>query len=93
MEQTKEDGILEAVINEFSPNLIYLDSGDFSSNIEFSILNKSVKRNTILVVRAIFFPKSIRSFLIFSFLMFDTGWEVLWVDRTTPQRVIVATKK
>lgn len=85
--------VLRKVLDAYSPNIIYLDSGEFSSNVEFNIIDESVKKGTILIVQDIFFPKSIKSFLIASAIMNSKKWRTLWVDRTTPQGMIICKKE
>lgn len=86
------DPVLRATINNDQPNIIYLDSGEFSSVIEFNIIDELCDKNTLLIVQDIFFPKSIKSFLICSAIFASERWQVLWVDRTTPQGMLICQK-
>lgn len=85
--------VLTDALKSYAPNIIYLDSGEYSSNIEFNIINEVAKKGTLLIVQDIFFPKSIKSFLIASALMSSDSWRVLWIDRTTPQGMIICRKE
>jgi len=73
-------------------DIVYLDSGEFSSVLEFNKLEKYLEPGSILVVQDILFPKSIKSFLIGAFLIGSTDYQILWQDNTTPQGVLVAVK-
>jgi len=74
-------------------DVVYLDSGEFSSNVEFNKLEKQLKAGTIVVAQDILFPKSIKSFLIGAFLVMSPDWRLIWQDNTTPQGILVAIKK
>jgi hypothetical protein len=93
LKNSKSEPILRKVLQEYSPNIIYLDSGEYSSNIEFNMIDELAEKGTILIMQDIFFPKSIKSFLIASAIIATNKWRVLWVDRTTPQGVIICKKE
>lgn len=83
---------LEALLQQFEPNLVYLDSGEFSTLVEFSIVNRVVPAGTFLLVQDVLFPKSIKGFIIGSILTESPDWRVAWVDKTTAQGMILAEK-
>jgi hypothetical protein len=93
LSESKTEKVLKNVLESFKPNLIYLDTGEFSANLEFNLINKLAEPGTILLVQDILFPKSIKSFLISSFLLTTKRWKVIWIDKTTPQGIIMAIKK
>lgn len=93
LKNSKFKPMLRTLLNEYSPNIIYLDSGEYSSVIEFNIIDELCKNGTLLIVQDIFFPKSIKSFLISSAIMASDRWRVLWIDRTTPQGMILCKKE
>jgi len=84
--------VLEHLVLDFDPNLIYLDSGEFSTFIEFQIIDRTCKSGTFLVVQNILFPKSIKGFLISCALMASPRWDVVWVDKSTPQGIVIAVR-
>lgn len=83
---------LEALLKQFEPNLVFLDSGEFSSLVEFGIVNRLVPAGTFLLVQDVLFPKSIKGFIIGSILTESPKWRVAWVDKTTAQGMILAEK-
>lgn len=85
--------VLRELLHDYEPNIVYFDSGEYLSNIEFNIIDEFAKKGTLLIVQDIFFPKSIKSFLIASAIMASKRWRILWIDRTTPQGVIVCCKE
>lgn len=93
LKNNKSKAVLRNVLSSYSPNIIYLDSGEYSSNIEFNIVNELSSKGTLLIVQDIFFPKSIKSFLIASAIMASEKWRVLWIDRTTPQGMMICRKE
>lgn len=84
---------LRKLLKHYQPNIIYLDSGEYSSNIEFNIIDECAKKGTVLIVQDIFFPKSIKAFLIASAIMSSNRWKTLWIDRTTPQGMLICKKE
>ena len=93
LKKSHDSPVLKSILESYSPNIIYLDSGEFSSNLEFNHIDEISKKGTLLIVQDIFFPKSIKSFLIASTLMISERWRVLWVDRTTPQGMMICKKE
>jgi hypothetical protein len=92
LKKTSCKPILRDVLKDYVPNIIYLDSGEFSSSIEFNIIDELAPKGTLLLVQDIFFPKAIKAFLIASAILNSERWRVLWVDRTTPQGMIICEK-
>ena len=82
----------EKSIENESIDIVYFDSGEFSSVLEFNKLEKFLKVGSILVLQDILFPKSIKSFLIGSFLVMSPNYQIIWQDNTTPQGILVAKK-
>jgi len=87
-----ESGELASQMQTVKPDLVYMDSGEFSSNVEFNVIEPLLGVGATLIVQDIFFPKSIKSFLICAYLAMSNQWQVVWVDRTTPQGVLIAKK-
>lgn len=92
LKNTRTSPVLRTVLDQYAPNIIYLDSGEYSSNIEFNIIDEMAPAGTLLMVQDIFFPKSIKSFMIASAIMVSDKWRVLWIDKTTPQGMIICRK-
>jgi hypothetical protein len=90
--QTTIEPVLEQLIADFDPNLIYLDSGEYSTFVEFQIVDRTCKSGMFLIVQDVLFPKSIKGFLISCALIASPRWDVVWVDKSTPQGVVIAVR-
>lgn len=84
--------VLETLLKRLEPNLIFLDSGEFSTLVEFAIVNRIVAAGTFLLVQDVLFPKSIKGFVIVSILEDSPDWRVAWIDKTTAQGMILAER-
>ena len=84
--------IFDTTLKKDDIDVVYLDSGEFSSNVEFNKLDKQLKAGSIIVAQDILFPKSIKSFLIGAFLVMASNWRLIWQDNTTPQGILIAIK-
>ena len=85
--------VLEHQIGLLNPNLVFLDSGEFSTLAEFDIVDAFATPGCLLLVQDILFPKSIKGFIIGSELLNSDHWSVLWVDRSTPQGMLLAIRR
>ena len=93
LKNTSCSPMLRSTLIQYQPNIIYLDSGEFSNNLEFNIVTELAPSGSILILQDIFFPKSIKSFLIASSILSSPHWQVLWIDRTTPQGIVICKKR
>ena len=93
LKSTKSKGALANLLRKNRPNLIFLDSGEFSTLAEFLVVDDLAEMGTIILVHDIVFPKSIKGFLIGALLTASPKWEILWVDRSTPQGMLAAVRK
>lgn len=90
--QTKAPACLDGLMVDLQPDLIYLDSGEFSTLAEFVVIDELAKVGTILVVQDILFPKSIKGFIIGAIVQNSPRWQMLWSDRSTAQGIFVARR-
>lgn len=88
----KNVNLLEKIMGTKNIDLVYLDSGEFSSLPEWDIVNKNIKQGGIIVLHDIFFPKSFKNFLVASSIKADSNWDIIHFDNTTPQGILIAKK-
>ena len=93
LKSIESKGVLADTLREVRPNLIFLDSGEFSTLPEFLIVDDLAEIGAVLLVQDIIFPKSIKGFLIGALVAASSRWEVLWIDRSTPQGMLAAIRK
>ena len=93
LKSIESKGVLADTLREGRPNLIFLDSGEFSTLPEFLIVDDLAEIGAVLLVQDIIFPKSIKGFLIGALVAASSRWEVLWIDRSTPQGMLAAIRK
>jgi len=89
---TQVSPVLETLLMRHQPNLVFLDSGEFSTLVEFTIVNRMLPSGAFLLVQDVLFPKSIKGFVIGSILADSPDWRVAWIDKTTAQGMILAEK-
>ena len=85
-------GLLSSVLKENEVDAVFLDSGEFSSLLEWGIVESQVSSGTYVILHDIFFPKSFKNWLVCSSITSDPAWQVLYIDRSTPQGLMVARK-
>lgn len=85
-------GCLENCLKEIRPDLIFLDGGEFSSLPEWNIISKELKKGAYIILHDIFFPKSIKNWLVAAYLIASDDYSIIFFDKSTPQGLIVARK-
>lgn len=85
------------VVNRLSEDhdgwdLIWFDSGEVSSMIEWDKFKDCIKPGGLAAFHDVFFPKSMKNFVVGACLLNDPDWEVLLVDDSTKQGLIVARR-
>lgn len=74
-------------------DLIWFDSGEVSSIVEWVKIKDYVKKGGLVAFHDVFFPKSMKNFVVAASLLHDPDWEVLLIDRSTPQGLLIARRK
>jgi len=91
--KSNEVGVLNNLLSKVDCfDLIFFDSGEFSSYIEWNLLNDRIRKGGIAVFHDIYFPKSFKNFLICSALFSDPHWKIIYQDLNTPQGLLIAQK-
>lgn len=87
-------GVIDSLLEQINTfDLIFFDSGEFSSNVEFQKLKDYVRPGGLAVFHDIYFPKSYKNFLVCSTVKADSSWEVIYQDEDTPQGLMMAVRK
>jgi hypothetical protein len=85
-------GLLEEVMVGDNINVVFLDSGEFSSLPEWEIVAKHLRIGGYVILHDIFFPKSFKNWLVCSSIMANSAYKTMYIDRSTPQGLMVAQK-
>ncbi len=92
--QSTGDSALQALLKEAPEfDFIFFDCGEFSSMVEWTILKDRIRPGGLAVFHDIYFPKSVKNFLVAAAVTVDKEWEILYRDRTTPQGLLIARKR
>ena len=75
-----------------SIDAVFLDCGEASSLAEFVALEGSLKSGSYVLLHDIYFPKSIKNFLLATLLTLSPEWDVIYQDKVSEQGGIVAMK-
>jgi predicted O-methyltransferase YrrM len=88
------DTALDAVLKE-APVLdaVIFDCGEFSSLLEWERLKDHIRPGGLALFHDIYFPKSVKNFLVCAALAADPAWDVLYQDRSTPQGYLAARRR
>lgn len=88
-----EKGLLNKLTSEAEYfDLIFFDSGEFSSYPEWIILKDYIRKGGVAVFHDIYFPKSFKNFLVCAAVYSDPQWKVIYQDDTTPQGLMMAVR-
>ena len=71
---------------------LFLDCGEASSIAEFLVLEEKLQEGCFVLLHDIFYPKSVKNFLLATLLSLDPGWEVLFIETISAQGGLVAIK-
>ena len=71
---------------------LFLDCGELSSSAEFLLFTPYLIQGGTLLLHDIFYPKSIKNFLVATYLSLSPEWDVLSVESSTPQGALIARK-
>lgn len=71
---------------------LFLDCGELSSVAEFVLLEPILQPGSFLLLHDIRYPKSIKNFLVATYLELCPDWEVIYTDLATKQGGLVAIR-
>lgn len=86
-------GCMQDIMETENIDAVFLDSGEFSSLPEWEIVDQRLRPGGYVILHDIFFPKSFKNWLVCGAIAADPVYETLYIDRSTPQGLMVAQKK
>ena len=86
------EGVLAGLLESGQVDMVFLDSGEFVSLVEWEVVAKRLRKGGYVFLHDIFFPKSYKNWLVCASIKSNPDWEVLYIDRTTPQGMMLARK-
>ena len=91
--ETKGPGVLDGLLKKVDVfDSVFLDCGEFSSMIEWMKVKDQIRKHGLAIFHDIYFPKSVKNFLICAAVRASKDWEILYQDATTPQGLIIARR-
>jgi predicted O-methyltransferase YrrM len=83
---------LANIMDSENIDVIFLDSGEFSSLPEWEIVERKLRPGGYVILHDIFFPKSFKNWLICGSIKANQNYEIIYVDTSLPQGLMVAQK-
>lgn len=71
---------------------VFFDCGEVSSVGEWSLLSDQIRVGGYALFHDIFYPKSIKNFLVVALVELSSDWEVLYIDKLSRQGGMVARR-
>lgn len=84
---------LKLAKENYQANAIFFDCGEISSVAEWTILSKTINLGGYALFHDIFFPKSIKNFLVATFVELSNDWDIIYIDKTSAQGALVAMRR
>ena len=81
------------VKNKVQMDALFLDCGELSSVAEFVMMEPLVPVGGYILLHDIFYPKSIKNYLVASVIELSSEWEILYRDTISSQGGLVAVRK
>lgn len=86
-------GLLDDILGRGDVDAVFLDSGEFSSLPEWEIVSRRLRVGGYVILHDIFFPKSFKNWLVCASIRANPKWDIVYVDRSTPQGLMVARRE
>ena len=86
------DPLLKVIMEEESIDVVFLDSGEFSSLPEWDVVEPRLRVGGYVILHDIFFPKSFKNWLVAGSIAANPDYATLYIDQTTPQGLLIAQK-
>ncbi len=92
-ESRGESGVINKLIAKGrSWDLIFFDSGELSSMIEWTMLKDRIEIGGFAAFHDILFPKSIKNIIPCAAVMADPDWDVVFLDDSSKQGLLIAKR-
>lgn len=87
------NGLLSEILDHSDVDVVFLDSGEFSSLPEWEIVSKRLRVGGYVILHDIFFPKSFKNWLVCASITASSNWNTIYLDRSIPQGLMIARKE
>jgi hypothetical protein len=84
--------LLKSIMEDEIIDVVFLDSGEFSSMLEWDIVEPRLRVGGYIILHDIYFPKSFKNWLVAGSIMYNPCYNVQFIDETTPQGLLVAQR-
>lgn len=84
---------LDKILERYdSLDYVFFDCGELSSMIEWMKLKDHIRVGGLAAFHDIYFPKSIKNFMVCAAIHCSPNWRIIYQDESTPQGLLVAEK-
>jgi len=91
--ETQGPGVLDGLLKKVQVlDAVFLDCGEFSSMIEWMKVKDRIRKHGLAIFHDIYFPKSVKNFLVCAAISASKDWETLYQDATTPQGLLIVRR-
>ncbi len=87
------EGLLAGILEQGEVDMVFLDSGEFSSLPEWEIVSRKLRVGGYVILHDVLFPKSFKNWLVCASIMASPEWKVIYFDRSNPQGLMVARRE
>ena len=84
--------LLKSIMEDEIIDVVFLDSGEFSSMLEWNIVEPRLRVGGYIILHDIYFPKSFKNWLVASSIISNPKFSTLYIDKSTPQGLMIAKK-
>ena len=74
----------ELVKEKFKADAIFFDCGEISSVAEWVILSDAISIGGYALLHDIYYPKSIKNFLVATYIELSSDWEIIYRNSVSP---------
>jgi predicted O-methyltransferase YrrM len=93
LETSGKTGALDnLIVREASWDMVFLDSGELSSMIEWLKIKDRTVTGGLVAFHDIFFPRSFKNFIVCASILADPDWKVVFIDDSTKQGLLIAQR-
>jgi hypothetical protein len=73
-------------------DIIFFDCGEYSSLAEWFILENQIRIGGFVLLHDIYYPKSVKNFIVATLISVSSKWEILYIDNYSKQGGLVARR-
>lgn len=87
----QRDCVLQDLTNEHDLfDFVFFDSGEYSSLADWLLLKPHMNKGALIALHDIYYPKSVKNFLVAADIAADPAYQIMYIDQTTPQGLLIA---